>query len=168
MSKRRQWIELAFARGYVVDDDGTVVGPRGARSASAAPNGFLRFSIHTEERGNYGHIFVHQLAAYQQFGEESFGDGVKVIHLDGDRMNNALSNIALGTQSAAMFASIPRHMRVAHAVHAARKLRSLSDAQVADLRERRRNGATLRQLCAAFGIAKSTASYIVNGKTYPR
>lgn len=87
------------------------------------------------------------------------------MHIDRDRTNNRPDNLKLGTRIEAQML-VPQHERILHAANAASKLRLLTMAQVLDLRARRAAGATLKELCEAFGIAKSTASYIVNGKTY--
>lgn len=90
---------------------------------------------------------------------------MEVRHLDGDPKNNSVTNIAIGTHSENMMDVDPEVLRQ-KALHAASYRRSLTEDEVEELREFRRQGATYKQLCARFGIAKSTVSYIVNYKTY--
>lgn len=168
MSKYKNNARHALSRGYWVDGAGVPQGPRGPPRCHDTSNGFPRFSVSLGRLGGVtlrGHVLVHQLAALILWGEQGLSDDVVILHLDRDRHNNAPSNLALGTRQDAQLLA-PQHERLAHAVNAASKLRLLTNAEVLQLRAMRSAGATLRQLCERFGIAKSTASYIVNGKTY--
>lgn len=165
MSKYKANARLALSRGYWVDGAGVPYGLRGdplkCHNTSA---GFPRFSMHDANRGRV-HVLVHQLAALLLFGEEGLADDVTIIHVDRNRENNRPENLKLGTRREAQLL-IPRHERMLYAVNAASRLRHLTMAQVQELRAMRAAGAKLDELAAAFGIAKSTVSYIVNGKTY--
>jgi hypothetical protein len=168
-----QWaVRVAFERGYRVCDDGRVIGPRGKfRKLYVHNNGFLRFTVRPVGTRRSVAAFVHQLAAFQLFGDYTEGSGEGsgekvVMHLNGDRADNRLSNIALGTRTESHM-RIARTLRVLYAVNAASKLRSLTDGEVASLRAERACGASLKDICAKYGIARSTASYIYNRRTYP-
>lgn len=155
--------------GYWVDGDGVAQGPRGPRSCHDTTTGFPRFSVHLRKRdrngGHRGHVLVHQLAALCFFGEQALADDATILHLDRDKHNNRPSNLALGSRSDAQML-IPPHERYLYAANAASKLRSLTNEQVAELRALRAGGAKLKELGKIYGIAKSTVSYIVNGRTY--
>jgi isopentenyl phosphate kinase len=61
---------------------------------------------------------------------------------------------------------IPPAERHKKARKAAATQRKLSKVDVSDLRRDRAGGMTYKMLMAKYGLAKSTVSYIVNGKTY--
>jgi hypothetical protein len=161
-----QWaVRVAFERGYRVCEDGRVIGPKGKyRKLYVHNNGFLRFTVRPVGTRRSVAAFVHQLAAFQLFGD--YDPALVVMHLNGDRADNRLSNIALGTRAESHM-RIARTLRVLYAVNAASKLRSLTDGEVASLRAERACGASLKDICAKYGIARSTASYIYNRRTYP-
>ncbi len=156
----------AYNRGYYVDDEGVVQGPRGVRVVSAGHNDFMRFSLADKARpGKHINVAVHKLAAYQLYGDEVANPKWRIKHKDYDRHNNRPDNIELATHSDIMLGT-PQTQRWLYGVNAAKKRRRLSDAQLVEFRAMRAAGATLSKLVKHFGIAKSTASYIMNGKTY--
>lgn len=163
MSKYKDNARKALARGYWVDGDGIPQGMNGPLKCHNTSMGFPRFSVNLSRVRS--HVLVHQLAALILFGEEGLSDDVAILHLDRNRENNAPSNLALGTRTDAQML-IPRHERILYAVNAASRLRLLTMADVTELRALRAGGAKLRELSERFGIARSTASYIVNRKTY--
>lgn len=167
MSKYKTHAVLALERGYYVNAAGIPHSTRGPRKCHKTTTGFLRFSIHINRDGERvrSHVLVHQLIAYQLFGPQAFEDGVVILHLDRNKENNSQANIALGTKSDAQM-QIPAHMRALYGANAAQKLRVLTDAQVSELRASREAGATLKEISERFGIARSTASYIINRRTY--
>jgi len=169
VSASKQYAREALAIGYWVDADGIPQGPRGPRRCGRSTSDFLRFSVHLpgvdRRAGKRCHVLVHQLAALCIFGEKALADDVVILHLDRDRDNNTPANLALGTRSDAQML-IPRHERHLYAMNAAMKRRSLTPSQVVELRAMRAAGATLKELASAFEVAKSTVSYVVNGKTY--
>lgn len=165
MNVHQRCIKYAFDRGYRVQGDGSVLSPKGKR-LSLHPNnrgGYLRFGVNCGDIR--GKVYVHRLAAYQNFGEQSFRDGVQCRHVDGNGTNNSPSNIALGTvRQNAM--DKPKSTRLRTAKKAAKARRKLTDEQLAEFRRDRAAGMKYKQLMAKYGISKATVSYIVNGKTY--
>ncbi len=156
----------AHRRGYRVDEYGCVISPKGKlRRCTIDDAGFYRFNIWEADRKRL-HIYVHKLAAFQLYGEEGIRHESLIIgHRNTDRLDNRLGNIILTTRSAVQMGIDPVK-RLAFGANAASKRRSLTDAQLTEFRGMRATGATLEVLCAKFGMAKSTASYIVNGRTY--
>ncbi len=164
-SKTMRNVMEAHRRGYYVDEWGAVRSPRGkTRATNVDDAGFYRFNIWEVGRSR-GHVPVHRLVAYQLYGDRALDERLFVRHLNTDRLDNRPENIELATRSVIQM-DIEHSKRLAYAVNAASYLRRLTEGQVAELRAMRQAGATLKVLCARFGIAKSTASYIVNGKTY--
>lgn len=164
MSKYKDNARHALERGYWVDGDGAAQGPRGPLKCHPTSTGFLRFSMHARPRRRV-HVLVHQLAALILFGERGLSDDVVILHLDRDKTNNRPNNLVLGTRNEAQLL-IPRVERLLYGANAASRQRLLTTEQVTEIRAQRASGATLREICDRFGIAKSTASYVVNKRTY--
>jgi len=157
-------IKDAHRRGYRIRKDGKVIGLNGrilkVRTTGGTP--YPKFNVAKPSQGS---IPVHRFAGFQWFGEIVFRPDIQVRHLDGNPFNNSRDNLAFGTASENML-DRPEKDRAAIAKYAASHRRRLTEAQVAELRSMRDNGATLAELVKAFGIAKSTVSYIVNRRTY--
>jgi hypothetical protein len=159
------------ALGYRVSDEGVVLNPKGRpRIPYLAPKRadcpdvlYASFSVKVE--GKHHSCKVHQLVAFQKFGDAAFGNGVHVRHLNSDSTDNRPSNIAIGTASDNALDRDPEKRRQM-ALRAASARRSLTPTQVRDLVEMRRNGATGKQCAEHFGILKSTVSEILSGKIY--
>ena len=144
-------------------EDGVVVSPKGVLlRLGTSPTGYWRFSVGGPNRGDLG---VHRLAALQWFGKIILEAGVQVRHLNGNPKDNRKENLSFGSQSDNQL-DIPLEVRMERAFKGASKTRKLSPAQVEELRRERRNGASYRQLRDKFGIGKTTAAYICNGRTY--
>lgn len=161
---RKEQIISAFERGYRVLDDGRVLAPSGTeRRLRRNTNGYLEFTVAFRADGKRisRGVTVHQLMAYQKFGGKMFSPGIMVRHADGSSTNNCRENILIGTQSQNQM-DIPPARRTAYATNAAQKLRRLSDTEEGVLRAERNAGATYKALCAKWGLAKSTVSYIVH------
>lgn len=167
MSRHAELVRLADARGYRVNDSGDVIGPGGVtRKPYVNPKKPYQLFSLKDERGRHGHFFGHKLAAFQKFGEAALKPGVHVRHIDGNSLNNSPENLELGSASENMMdrSAVARRRSGTHAASFRRKL---TPEQVDEFRRRRRSGEYLDALCAEFGIAKSTGSYIANGRTYP-
>lgn len=164
-SNRSRMTQYAAKRGYWVDEDGRPHSPTGRiLRGCIGSNGYQRFSIRRPD-GGHANVAVHQLAALLKFGKAALAPGVHIRHLDGDPLNNRPSNLELGTAHQNIM-DRPRAARVAHAKRAASFLRKMSRDQVEEARRMYEGGAKLKDIAAKYGVAMSTASYVVNRKTY--
>lgn len=161
---------LAIAKGYKVDLHGNLSGPRGP-----LPGVIARKDSERKKRGSYlsfsvraavsFKVFVHQLQAYQKYGDSLFGVGVHVRHLNGDSLDNSYANISIGSASENMLDRDPT-VRKKHAQLAADVQKKWSDADVVRLRRLRKDGAKVSDLASAEGVGKGLMSYMLNGITY--
>lgn len=167
-SKRVEAVKWAKNKGYRVEPDGCVIGLRGYKLKTFiyhVGNADYRFFSISGTKDRVSTVRVAHLQAYQKYGETALGEKVVVRHLDGDSLNDAWDNIAIGSHSDNMM-DIPERARRRKAKWAASFVRKLTAGQVRELRAFREKGATLVELAEKYGLAKSTVSYIVNRKTY--
>lgn len=159
----------AIERGLHLKRDGTIIGLSGRPISGYRMRGYIRFDLKTSRKDPSGRktarVYAHRVQAFQKFGHQIFDHGIQVRHLNGDPSDNSWGNIAIGTQSDNMM-DRPAAKRKAIAKKAAEVLRKLTNEGAAELRILHRQGWTYRELMARFKIAKSTVSYIVNGRTY--
>lgn len=161
-------IKAAFKEGYYLSGgelhkpDGTPV------KQYMGTNGYYKVSLGGRTSSlpdfNRSAIPFHKLVAYKKFGNKLFkADCVR--HLDGNCLNNDPDNLDLGTTLQNIMDRSPED-RQKHAQKAANAQKKLTKDQIASLLKDREGGMKYKDLCAKYGIAKSTVSYIVNGKTY--
>jgi len=163
ISKLRQRCIIAKLRGYTATQSGDVISPTGTVLACTGGGKYNTFSINV--KGDPLPVKVHQFVAYLKYGRRALGENVVVRHSNDNRRDNSFLNIRIGTQSNNMMDQ-PRSVRVARARHAAKSNKKLSDAQIRALLADRAGGMKYAELMAKYKVAKSTVSYIVNGKTY--
>ncbi len=87
----------AYWSGYRVTQSGSVISPRGRElKPQHNPNGYMYFNI--SYNGKTVHVDIHRLQALQKFGWHALTRcGLEVRHLDQNKHNNHVNNIALGT-----------------------------------------------------------------------
>lgn len=169
-SKKVDYVLLAFKQGYRVSEKGYIISFTGKILAGRCNNkgGYLVFNIRDKNKPYKQQTYsvkVHKLAAYQWFGERALEKEISVRHLNGNPSDNSKQNLAIGSHSDNMM-DISEEKRIARAYIAAKKLRKLSEEEVVQLREDRKNGLTYKDLMVKYHIAKGTVSYIVNRRTY--
>lgn len=126
---------------------------RGRVLAQSKVCGYPGVSLGRGKRAN-----VHRLVAAAFLGP--CPDGMLVRHLDGDRANSVVSNLAYGTHRENE-ADKYRHGR---AVLGERSPNAkLSADGVREMRRARAAGATLGDLSARFGVCQNNVSLIVRG-----
>lgn len=164
MSTRAEALRDAAARGYMVLADGTPIGVRRhVLRTHVSADGYHHIGVKCI--GGVRPVSVARLQAYQKFGDRIFNPDISVRHLDGNPGNNRVTNITIGSRSDNMLDK-PRSTRLRAARQAAQAQRRFTDTEVADMRERRRTGTSLRILCELYGISKGHMSDIVNNKIY--
>lgn len=166
LSKSAQRLLYAYEAGYRVQEDGTVLSSQGKTVKLArSTHGYLRFYVQCRTRALKGPVLVHRLAAYQKFGEKMLLPRVQVRHLNGDKDDRTPGNIAIGTSSENAM-DIPEVDRVSRSKKAASKNRKLSEGRLKEFWVDRNKGMSVGPLAKKYGISKTSAYYIVSGRTY--
>jgi len=96
---KKHWTSLFFSDNYGINSDGEMINFRTKKLIQGSDrNGYKRFSFN-------GHTYsIHRLV-YETF-KGPIPEGFYVDHIDGNRSNNALSNLRLVTQSDNMYAAM--------------------------------------------------------------
>lgn len=88
----KNWTKLSFNENYAINADGEVANLKtGLIVRGSERNGYLRITIRNKQYS------IHRLV-WETFNEP-IPEGYYIDHIDGDKSNNALSNLRLVTQS---------------------------------------------------------------------
>jgi hypothetical protein len=111
--------------------------------------------------GRHGSRKVHDLVTAAFIGPKP--DGMQVRHLDGDRRNNNVDNLAYGTPKENMADAIAHGTVPRGQSH---KLSKLTDNLVAEARLMRQGGITYGALADRFGVSEGVIRKAVVGETW--
>lgn len=146
---------VAYAKGYRVTEDGRLLNPAGRQLAGAvSDSGYPRFRYAKKS----AQVFAHRLAAYQQFGDSIYVEGIECRHRDNNRTNFRPDNITLGTHSQNMMDQSPEQRR-AKALKAAAAIKRHEHGSIIAFYLATKS---YRETCSKFGIGKSTLHFILN------
>lgn len=167
LSKTNQVIKHYFSEGYYADQRGYFYNPSDKKMSAHmdSKNLYLWVSLRLPGDRTVRKVHLHKLIAYQKYGDSMFESGINVRHLNGDKLDNTWENIAIGTHQDNMLDICPED-RKKKAVNGILALKSFTKERLAEFWEDRLRGMGLRGLSRKYGVAVSTASYIVNRRTY--
>lgn len=166
--------ELAFIKGYTIDKDGNLLNRNGIKVKGCRKSNkcdYLCFNIRTGPR-NQNKILkcmFHRFQAYIKYGNQIYGNGIVVRHLNGNRYDNSYDNISIGTFIDNK-RDIPKELISIHCGH----IKRIYEPNIVEsIRKDRNDGYTYSQLMSKYNISsKGTIHYIINRedtlyKTYP-
>lgn len=150
----------AHERGCRVKASGEVIGVKGKpRKTRVNSRGYLTFNLKPPFTKDSFPINVHKLAAYQIYGIAAFEEGTQVRHLNNIKTDNSSSNIAIGSQLDNV-SDLPYGVANIHSA-------KLMPAEVLEIREKVKNGATFQNILDEYPIrSKSSVSHIVNRRSW--
>ena len=159
MSKYEDAIRIAQEKGYTVDKDGNVFYKGKQRKLQYKSNKeqikYYKFNIRNND--TIYTIKVHQLQAYQKYGEKMFEDDMVVRHLNCNSLDNSYDNIAIGTASDNMM-DIPEDIRKKNAIYATSFTSKFNHQEVYDFYKKTK---IYKQTMDKFGIkSKGTITWI--------
>lgn len=156
MTKNQEGVINANKKGYIVDEDGNVFYKNKKRKLTNDCN-YLRFTIRCNKVHYY--IKVHQLQAYQKFGDKIFENGIVVRHLNGNSLDNSYENIDIGTYQDNIL-DIPQEIRLKKAIHASSFNQKYNHKEIYDFYM---SCKSYKKTMEKFGItSKSLINYIKN------
>ena len=152
--------EIYFKKGYTIDDNGICYNPKGLPLKQFLTKNYLHISIRlsTDKKRI---VKVHRIQAYKKYGDVLYKTGIVVRHLDGDKLNNNVNNIGIGTNKDNQL-DIPKELRSKRSYNAGKKINKYSKDFVEIIRNKHNNGYTYKQITEEYGLSKSTISYIIN------
>lgn len=142
--------------GYTVDEYGIVVGPTG-RIGSIDRDGYEKVTL-TGPSGKKRCCHVHTLVLEAFVGPRPRGR--LAMHIDGEPGNAALSNLRWATYAELVAARDERGRTAKGADNGRAKL---TGDDVEEIRSRRADGETLRDLADAYGLTHRTVHDICAG-----
>jgi hypothetical protein len=105
------------------------------------------------------------LKAFDRFPKE----GEICRHLDGNPLNNHISNLKWGTHKENSMDCLKHGRNVFQKMWGEKSpVVKFSDIEIEDIKKRRKEGATYKEIMGVYDISKSHVSYIINGKTRVR
>lgn len=153
---------IAYQKGYRVSKDGTFYSNRGNEIKYVCRDGYVRTSL--KVNGKNKMLFAHRLQAYQKYGDAIYSKGILVRHLDGNKTNNHIDNIAIGTNRDNMM-DRDKADRVAQASKAARQTIRYNRDEVVDFYEN--CGRSRKKTMDHFNISSTgTLHYILNHRKF--
>ena len=149
---------------YVIYEDGTVYGKRG--KLKQRPNGDGYATITVGKKGNRRSMSVHRLVAELFLPKPQSDEALEIDHIDGNRMNPALSNLEWVTHSENIRrAHAKGHYRGRYEGEKNPRAR-LTEALVISLRKSYRHGDTIMKLAKENGLPWNTVGNAVKGYTW--
>jgi hypothetical protein len=129
-------------------------------------NGYPVISVRMRRLGISMQVQVHQIVAYQKFGDLIFK--TRVRHLDNNKLNFSHENLTIGTAMDNYMDNPPelRERLSAIAKNNAKFLRKFTDEQIAEIRLMLDNGHTAPEVARLFGCCKNTIYSIHKGVYY--
>jgi hypothetical protein len=124
-------------------------------------HGYPQVNLYRPGVGSRRHFKVHELVLLAFVGGKP--KGLCTRHLNGDRTDNRVSNLAYGTYSENS-ADTEAHGRTSRGV--CRPLAKLSDAWVAEIRRRVAEGEKQKDLAEEFGVSTTTICNTVSGRVW--
>lgn len=149
---------------YTIRADGTILGPSGKQLKPwLGSNGYLTISIY--RGGRIRQVFVHALVCEFHHGPRPTVTH-QVRHLDGDKLNNAATNLAWGTPKQ-NHEDMDRHGRRVDNRGERAGQAKLTWERVAEIRERyAAGGISVRALAQAYGVSGRAIHKVLTGATW--
>lgn len=153
---------VAHQKGYRVSDDGTFYSNRGNEIKYVGGRGYKRTTIKINGKNKV--LFAHRLQAYQKYGDAIYREGLMVRHLDGNKLNNSIDNIQLGTARDNMM-DVPSDIRKSRASKAARQTIKYNRDEI--IKFYNECGGSRKKTMEHFGISSSgTLHYILKKRKF--
>lgn len=156
-------IIYAKSVGYTIDKFGNINSKTGKPLILSKSGNYLKFTVN--KNGEYGTVKVHSFQAYCKFGNKLFNDGIEVRHLNNNSLDNTFENISIGTKHENHLDKDRETIKKV-SIAGAQKLRRFTSDDIRDIRLKKRNGDTLKEIADIYNTSKGHISSIVNYRIY--
>ena len=154
--------------GFYITDNGEVFSTANGkglikRKYSFTQEGYKRITL--TNKGDALRLHREVLKAFDRLPNE----GEICRHLDGNPNNNNISNLKWGNHKENAQDCL-KHGRNRFQILVGENspTAKFSDKEIEDIRNRRKKGATYKEIMGVYDISKTHVSYIINGKTRVR
>ena len=148
----------AYAKGYRIDFNGEVSYKNRIVKGWINNTGYRCF-VYRDNNSEIKHCNYHRLQAYQKFGDAIYEENILVRHLDGNKLNNSINNIEIGSTHDNMMDQ-PKNVRKEKAIKATKNMIKWDYKKIRKMHE---DGLSYREIMVKTGItSKGTLSYIIN------
>jgi hypothetical protein len=159
---RNHWRPIPeYNGGYLVSRDGEVLSLKRNKLLAKVQIGRDYVRVNLYQDGQVRHHLVHRLVAAAFLGPIS--PGYEVNHKDGDKSNNALSNLEIVTRDENRKHAQRNGLLRRGEANAKAKLTA---AKVREIRELREGGESVPELARAYGVTQQSIYSICNRKTW--
>ena len=162
MSKYKDNIKIASSKGYHVDYQGNVFYQGKIRKCQLknSQSGIPYYKFNIRFNGQISCVKVHQLQAYQKYGDEIFKQDMVVRHLNGNSLDNTYDNIAIGSASDNMM-DIPEDVRKQKAKHASSFMQKYNHDEVYEFYQKTNS---YKKTMEQFGITSKNGLHHIIAK----
>ena len=155
-SKSSIAIIIAYKKGYRVTECGNIISPNGT-TLTCRKNASGYYSVTIRHNGNMYLLYVHQLQAYQLYGNEIFKNDC-IRHLNSNSLDNSSINISIGSHHENKM-DMPEQKRKQISSKANKKY---SDELAIEIRRLNLEGYSYNLLMEMYSISsKGTISHII-------
>jgi hypothetical protein len=144
--------------GYWINEEGDLINPKGYKIEGCISNrGYRYTSIKLESKVTK--LYFHRLQGFQKFGDKIFEKGFCVRHLNGNSLDNSVSNIEIGTYYENSM-DIPKEVRLSSAIKASSFIKIHNHDKI---RSFHKTSGSYKETMKYFNISsKGTLNYILN------
>lgn len=155
-----RWRAIGGTIGYEISDYGRLRRDGRLLNGCIYSTGYRMAALHLTDGGRIRKAY-HTLVCEAFIGAKP--SGLQVRHLNGDPLDNRLSNLAYGTCAENMADQYVHGTRIMGDTHPAAKL---SYAKAREIRERRARGDSIRGMAREYGVHKKAIANLLRGKTW--